>query len=297
MVPAFPGSEERLARCHRNYIESLWQYVRSLPGAERRDLPGGTLIRSHVPVGLANTAFLLDSGGPLGAFLAESSEFFGSRIPWRLLVPGPAPERLGPLVRRLRLEPAQNEPGMILDPIPPSPQRPSALTIRPVVDRDTFSDFGTVWCEAFGLPAWTLPVALPRVPPDDPVRGAQNRFFVGYDGTKPVSCSTLTVTERVAGIASVGTVRRARGRGFGAAITWGAVESGAALGADVGYLAASRLGFPVYERMGFRRASEYPSWQVPLGFFRMIRAIRTLRRLAREAGSLASQPNGLVPSP
>ncbi len=290
-------SDDRLLRCHRVYVESLWQYVRSLQGAERRDRQGRTLIRSGVPVGLANTAFLLDPAVPLDAFLAESSEFYGSRLPWRILVPGPAPERLGSLAARLGLKPAQNEPGMILDPIPPIPARPSTLTIRPVADRTTFSDFGSVWCDSFALPAWTLPVALPRVPPDDPVRGARNRFFVGYDGTGPVCCSTLTVTERVAGIASVGTVSRARGRGFGTAITWAAVESGVALGADIAFLAASRLGYPVYEHMGFQRASEYPSWQVPLGFFGMLRALRTIRRMAREAGSSAPQWNELTPSP
>jgi len=294
MSSASSRIEEPLARCHRNYVESLWQYVRSMPGAERRDRAGGVLVRCHVPVGLANTVFILDPSVSLDAVLADSSEFFGPRLPWRVIFPGPAPERFGGLAERFGLETAPNEPGMVLDPIAPAPAGPSGFTTRSVTDRATLSDFGAVWCEAFELPAWTLPVVLPRVPPDDPERGAQNRFFVGYERGRPVSCSTLTVTERVAGIASVGTVPKARGRGFGSAITWAAIESGAALGADIAYLSASRLGYPVYDRMGFRRASEYPSWQIPLGFLRLLRAVRTLRRLVREAGSAGPASSGVT---
>jgi ribosomal protein S18 acetylase RimI-like enzyme len=239
-------------------------------------------MRCELPASIANTAFLINPTLPRDELLREASAFFGPERPWRVLLGGPGFEEVDVAARQLGLRRAPSEPGMLLDPIRPLPGPPASLTIRPVENAAALADFGAVWCESFRIPTWVLPVAMPRVPPDDPERGAQNRFFVGYAEGRPVACSTVTVTERVAAIASVGTVTRARGRGYGTAMTSKAVEMGASLGADVAALAASTMGYPVYERMGFRRVAEYPSWHVPSGFFRTLRMVRTFRRLVRE---------------
>jgi len=270
-----------LERCHRNYAETLWQYIRLISGAARRDLPDATLIRCDLPSSLCNVLFFPNPTTIPRERLIEARTFFGPKHPWRVLTSGGRASEVGRAAVDLGLRPAANEPGMILDPIRSIPRAPESLSIRLVMDSSGLSDFGIAWSEAFHFARWVLPVVLPRAPSDDPDRGAQNRLFVGYVGGRPVACSTVTVTERVAGIATVGTVPSARGKGIGAAMTWAGVDAGRALGAEAAYLAASPMGYPVYERMGFRRAAEYPCWHLRLGFFRMLRAASTVRRLVR----------------
>jgi GNAT superfamily N-acetyltransferase len=278
-----PGIPEAglLDRCHRNYAETLWQYIRSIPGAARRDLPDATLIRCDLPSSLTNVLFFPNPRSAPRERLREARTYFGPKLPWRVLTSGERASEVGSAAVGLGLRPAPNEPGMLLDPIRSIPQAPGSLTIRPVKDLTSLADFGVVWSEAFRFPRWVLPVVLSHPPSDDSERAAQNRFFVGYVDGRPVACSTVTVTERVAGIASVGTIPSARRRGIGTAMTWAAVDAGRALGADTAYLAASTMGYPVYERMGFRRAAEYPCWHVPVGLVRTLRAFRTVRRLVR----------------
>jgi GNAT superfamily N-acetyltransferase len=284
MVMATPGAREVgvLERCHRNYLETFWQYLRLVPGAARRDLPDATLIRCDLPSTIGNALFFTNPTSTPRERLLEARSFFGPRLPWRVITSGTRASEVGREAAHLGLRPGTAEPGMLLDPIPSIPPAPPSLTIRPVTDAESLADFGTVWSEAFRIPRWVLPVALPSVPPDDPERAAQNRFFVGYVDRRPMTCSTVTVTERVAGVASVGTVPAARQRGLGTAVTWAAVDAGRVLGAEVSYLAATPMGYPVYARMGFRRVAEYPSWHVSFGFFRMLRAVWTVRRLVRK---------------
>jgi GNAT superfamily N-acetyltransferase len=289
---AVPGASPAnpLERCHRNYAETLWQYVRGLPGAARRDLSDATLIRCDLPSSIANVLFFVSPKNSPSERLAEARRFFGPKVPWRVLASGDRASWVGRSAETAGLRPAPNEPGMLLDPMRPVPSVLPSVTIRPVVDGPGLSDFGVVWSGSFGIPRWVLPVALPRMPPDDPEHGAQNRFFVGYVHGAPVACATLTVTEGVAGIASVGTLRSARGRGLGTAMTWAAVDAGRELGADVAYLAASPMGYPVYERMGFRRVAEYPSWQVRFGFFATLGAFWRLRGMVRHPRTSGSSP-------
>ncbi len=270
-----------LARCHRNLAEETWQYVRSIVGGARRDVPGGFLIRCDLPSHTPNIAYRFSSDTPGAKFLDEARDFFGPKRLWRLIASAPGAGGLDPGAEGLGLRPVRGDPGLLLDPIPPAPGPTPGLVVRPVEDRSTLADFATVWCRAFRIPQWIAPIALPGIPPDDPEHKAQNRAFLGYADGKPVACSTVTVTERVAGIANVGTLPSVRGRGYGAALTGRAIDAGRELGADVAYLAASDMGLPLYARMGFRRVSEYHYWQIPVGFFASIRALRAARRLAR----------------
>lgn len=278
-------SVELLRRCHRSYIECLWQNIRSTSGALRREVPEGVMMRCDLPSSVANVLFLIDPVPRPEDRVRQALSFFGPKLPWRLLSTAPGSEELGRTAVRLGLRPASVEPGLLLSDLRRGSSPPSPLTIRAVEDAPALADFGRAWCDAFRIPQWVFPVAMPRVPPDDLEHGAQNRFFVGYEAGRPVACATVTVTERVAGIASVGTVPAARGRGYGTAITGTAVESGRSLGAEVAYLGATTMGYPVYERMGFRRVAEYPGWQVPVGAWRMLGVLRTLRRLARSQAS------------
>ncbi len=271
-----------VGRCLRTGREALWQYLRTLPGATRRDAPGVTWVRTDVPVDLTNTMLVVDPAAVSPVDLDAAASFFGRDRPWRVLLPREVPDGIGRALVARGMRARVEEPGMLLEPLP-SIRPARRLTIRELPPGRDVAAFAPVWCAAFGIPRWTIPLVLPSVPGDDPVWGARNRFLVGWADGSPVACATVTVTEGVAGIASVGTIPSARGRGYGTEITGAAVEAGRSMGADVAFLFASRMGQPVYERMGFRTVVSMPSWAAPVGPIRTLRYLLRLRRMSRDA--------------
>jgi GNAT superfamily N-acetyltransferase len=97
---------------------------------------------------------------------------------------------------------------------------------------------------------------FPRLPaPTDPFV-----LLVGYEGDEPAATSAATSADGITGIYMVGVMPKSRRRGYGEAITWAAVQVGREKGCEVSYLQASEMGLPVYKKMGFKVATEYPEW-------------------------------------
>lgn len=155
---------------------------------------------------------------------------------------------------------AEPHPGMILNPIPALPECPPELEIRLVVGDSELEDFQNTAELGFGMP-FSLPqhLASPRFR-DHPAVS----MFVGYVNGRPASTSCLITTGSVAGVYWVSTLEGFRGRGIGAAISAHAIRIGQSLGCDMATLQASRMGRPVYERMGFEITDEYRNYQVPV---------------------------------
>lgn len=277
---------ELLNRCHRNFVESFWQLARSAPNAKRISLDtaeGAELLSSAFRVSAANVLFIRPEAGAPESTLQRARVEFGPHTPWRVVAVGPATEKLGRVAITMGLRPLPREPGMLLDPIPPLPPSPAGLAIRRVATLGELRDWGIPWAAAFRVPRAAFRLLQPVLPVDDPARGAQVRFFVGYKGTRPVACASIVVTEGIAGIYSVGTTPSARGRGFGAAITARAVEEGRLMGATSAYLVSTKMGYPVYQRLGFVPVCDYQSWEVPLTLFGGIRVLLEIWWMDRRA--------------
>jgi GNAT superfamily N-acetyltransferase len=76
--------------------------------------------------------------------------------------------------------------------------------------------------------------------------------YIAYQDGEAVATSALLLRAGVAGIFAVATIPRARRRGIGALLTLVPLLEARRRGYRVGTLQATPMGFPVYERLGFR---------------------------------------------
>lgn len=88
-------------------------------------------------------------------------------------------------------------------------------------------------------------------------------LFLAIDGHTTVGRAMALLTPGMTGIYNVYVRPSHRSRGYGAALTAAAVAWGAARGSTGACLVASTMGFPVYQRLGFRRVDDYISLRAP----------------------------------
>ena len=146
----------------------------------------------------------------------------------------------------------EEEPSMLLQPIPQIPATPAGLDIRQVSTEAELDDFfritntGRRWIPSLEA-ACDPAVAL----------------FVGYVDNAPVATSRINILGEVGDINGVETLLAYRRRGIGTALTWAAVAAGKARGCTAITLSASPMGYPVYLKMGFEPVCVYRTYVRP----------------------------------
>ncbi len=139
---------------------------------------------------------------------------------------------------------------LVLDELPDSLPCPEGLEIRRVADEVTLG----AWAETFACgyelqPGSKEPFAsiYQALGCDLPLR-----HYLAFLHGAPVAAGSLYLAEGVAGIWNVATVKEARGRGLGSAIVWQSLHDARQLGYQIAALGSTKMGYPVYRRLGFR---------------------------------------------
>ena len=207
-----------------------------------------------VPNVTFNTAFVKFPVRDLDACLRRARQYFGAReLPFRITLRS---DRVAEFESRLGADgfrEAERFPGMQLLPIRDASKPHSDLRVRVVETPEDLAAFQNTAFAGFGLPAKAGALYLTEA-----VRVLPNvRFYLGSVDGRPVCTSALVSTGTVAGVYWVATLKEFRGRGLGEAISWEAVKGGLAAGCEVASLQASKMGRPVYERMGFETVFDY----------------------------------------
>jgi GNAT superfamily N-acetyltransferase len=255
--------DAELARLeHENFVYSTWLVARlQPPGLVRRE-DGIALLASGLPMRLFNQV-LVESDAAEESAMADAvgrMRLGGFRFVVHLR--DAVDDRFVPLMASLGLvgdDRADLMPGMVLHPITDGAPTPEELTIRQVDATTGFDDHVRVAAAGFGLDEEAirafLDVRLLEVP------GC--RLYVGYVDGQPVACAAGLPLGRTIGVYNVATLERARGRGYGTAMTARVARDGQAAGCAVAALQASAMGRPVYERLGYRTVVRYRAFVEP----------------------------------
>ena len=136
---------------------------------------------------------------------------------------------------------------------------PAGLEIIDVKDYKTLEDWCHVSALGFNMPPHVESVLMKLFTKEIKHKQPMKFFLAKLDG-KPVATSNYYLGEGVVGIYFVTTLPEARNKGIGFAVTQWACKAGRALGYRVAILQASKMGQPVYTRMGFKEVCRVSSY-------------------------------------
>lgn len=169
-------------------------------------------------------------------------------------------EGVRPILARHGAVEVDSIPAMRCDLAEPRSFAQDELVVGRVCDEGELSDFGLIAYTTFGFPVQLAPVVFTA----DLLGLPEVELFLGRVDGEPAACSMLFATGDVAGIYWVGVEERFRQRGFGAAVTGHAMAAGRKRGLRVASLQASKMGEPVYRRMGFEILRHYLRFDLPV---------------------------------
>lgn len=248
-----------------NLADHLAFLPRYLQSGKVYDEPDLQLADSGVPCDTFNTV----CGTRLAPVDAETRvtwaiEYFAAkRFPFAWWVgPHSTPRDLGTRLEAHGLRHAERESAMVLNLLARADDLPGPddLRIRIVRSHEELRDYARVVAANWDPPdRWVMQVfeeaARLLLRPEGP-----SCCFVGYLDGEPVAASECFFSGGVAGIYNVVTLRHARRRGIGTAMTVAALDFARARGYAAAVLQASGEGERVYARLGFSICGEFDEY-------------------------------------
>lgn len=148
---------------------------------------------------------------------------------------------------------AEEVVGMAVDllSLPEDTAKPQGFVIEQVHDTNTMEIYSKTMCFCLELPDFVGEAFLDcwqSIGLD-----SQSKFsYVGLLNGQPVATASMFLGAGVAGIYNITTIPEKRRQGIGFAMTLKPLQQARKLGYRVGILQASKMGEPVYKKIGFR---------------------------------------------
>jgi GNAT superfamily N-acetyltransferase len=249
-------SEQTMVKSIKANLFEYYDYLGDSPQAELRETPELKWLIIGIPHSFLNHVLRTQlSANQVEAKIRETLAYFHSKgIPefswW--VEPNSQPPDLNSHLLSHGLEYTDDEPGMAckLSEMNEGLTIPAAFTIEWVRDADSLRQWVQVAIRGYGLPEACTDACFKLFAGlgfDLPLRS-----YVGFLNRLPVACSQLFLGAGVAGIYWVATVPEARKQGLGTAMTLAGLRQARDLGYTIGILHPSKMGYKVYEGIGFR---------------------------------------------
>jgi GNAT superfamily N-acetyltransferase len=229
-------------------LAQTWATLGRAMGAAVGDSDSAVFVATGFDAAFFNGVYTAGSVSDPDAVVRDAIGFMSrQQVPWLLWVREGVDDALLAAGRRAGLTDAGGPPAMALPSIGSPPELPAGLDIAVVDDAAGIDAFRDLSARGFEMPIdFTT-----RLVSDATLAAPGVVAVLGTVGSEPVSVALVCVTGTTAGIYNVATPAEHRRRGYGAALTWAAIEQGARLGCDHAILQASEMGAAVYRDMGF----------------------------------------------
>jgi GNAT superfamily N-acetyltransferase len=135
-------------------------------------------------------------------------------------------------------------------------ERPPAEALPDWTAEGDLAVVGPLNDRAYGLDTDSFTRALRSLPD-------VSRVYVANDDGEPVGCLVMTDNDGNSDVEMVAVVPEARGRGISGNLLLHALVDAAERGCESSTLVATKLGYPVYERVGFRPLGQISMWERP----------------------------------
>ena len=241
-------TDDLVAGLEHNWRSTFERLARSIEGAAVQPIDQASLVRTGLPVGFFNIAFVEPTPDP-DRVVAEAARFF-SGLPFTILVPE-GDDDLAAACARADLSCVDVLPGMALAPIPDSVPE-TTVTIETVTP-ESLGIYVDIFSKSYGMP----PEIADRCFFSDYVDMPDADHVIGSIDGESVAIATVVRSDGIAGVYNVGTLPEHRGKGYGAAVTWAVIQRSKEHGCHSAVLQSSEMGFSVYERMGFEVVRRY----------------------------------------
>lgn len=258
--------ETTLARLeHANLIEAIGMIGGQVDGAWVERTDGIAIVATGLPLRLFNQVLIDGEAVSSDAIAAAVAGHRRRGTTFVVNLRRGVDDRYLPIVAGLglvRLSADPWMPAMALHPLP-STDAPAELTsgleIRRVTDAAGVRDHIVAGAAGFEMPQAWFDAVVTEALLDDP----RIALYVGYVDGSPVATGLGLRTDATIGVYNIATVPAARRRGYGATMTMRVIADGRADGGEVAILQASPMGYPIYERLGFRLVVEYDGYGDP----------------------------------
>ena len=249
---------------------SLWEayreHIRRSPGGVIQEGDGLLLhAGAHPTRAFVNGAKRTDVSMPAEEVLARADAFFAARgHDYTIMVRTHADSDLEEGLLDAGFTRMYDNAGMILEHRFEDREAPPGVEIRRVSSAPESRDFAGVNAEVFeGDDAGMKGFVHTLFADVRSLVAPHIAGFVAYLEGAPVSAALTLVSHGVAWLGWVVTKEAVRGRGLGEAVTRTAANAGFDLGARMASLQASKMGEPLYRRMGFVEITRYFSYVRP----------------------------------
>lgn len=253
--------EELRQIAHRSLVLAPMPMFRYRPGTRHVIQEGIALRAQDLPGPGFNFAGVLGAAPPPDLVFDLAAEFFRDRpTEYGILVEAETGHPMETALRARGWQIAEDEAALVLPSIPRAEPWPASLEIQRMTDADGLGILNDTLARGFGTPP---DMAAKFAPSIECARDPDVAFLLARHEGRPVAGAVMAVVEEVATIHGVATVPEFRRRGFGRAVTWAAVQAGAARGCKSAALRASDISYEMYRKMGFVPVCKHRTYAPP----------------------------------
>jgi len=255
------NESELLRLADLNLVEFWCESAKCIPNSEIVHCQDSVFINSGLDVPHHSFAFNLatESNEQPEAFLTRAKAFFAKRKPaFSLLLRGHDDQTIIQYCKGNKMLMIAETPGMVLDEPKKVGAIPDGVKLYWVENENELQDFKQVAAEAF------QDIGLAKETSESYFADAQRLInpycdlAVVYLEDKPAGAAMAMLSHGIAGIYWVSTIKKARGLGLADYCTREVSNAAFARGARKVVLQASKLGEPVYLKIGYREFTRYP---------------------------------------